>query len=101
MHKSTVRFDLTLYRALCTLLGMSEQLNIRELREKLGWSQDQLGDFCGVDRTTVSRWEKEPPVKGPALILLRHLIVRSESSEPANPDGHLQESGLAALEVTR
>jgi DNA-binding transcriptional regulator YiaG len=56
---------------------MSDVIDIRDLRDRLGWNQDQLGSYCGVDRSTVSRWEKEPPTKGPALILLRQLQARA------------------------
>lgn len=52
---------------------MSDVIDIRDLREKLGWNQDQLGVHCGVDRSTVSKWERDPPRRGPALILLRQL----------------------------
>lgn len=48
-------------------------INIIALRERLGWTQQQLAEHCGVDRSTVSKWEAEPPTKGPALILLRQL----------------------------
>ena len=31
---------------------------IRKLRKRLGLTQQQLADKLGVDRTTVSRWER-------------------------------------------
>lgn len=30
---------------------------IREAREAMGWSQDELARMLGVDRTTVGKWE--------------------------------------------
>jgi len=48
-------------------------INVVQLREALGWTQQQLAAYCGVDRSTVSKWEGEPPTKGPALILLGQL----------------------------
>ncbi len=31
--------------------------NIKELRERLGWTQQQLADKLGVNRNTINRWE--------------------------------------------
>ena len=70
---------------------MSNDLNldVAAIRAALGWSQQQLAEACGVDRSTVSRWESEPPAKGPALILLRQLQERvaetSAGEEPPTP----------------
>lgn len=50
-----------------------DRIDVVQLREALGWTQQQLADHCDTDRSTVSKWEKEPPTKGPALILLRQL----------------------------
>lgn len=55
------------------------QINVVQLREALGWTQQQLADACGVDRSTVSKWESEPPAKGPALIILRQMHERVAS----------------------
>ncbi|QPC87391.1 helix-turn-helix domain-containing protein [Mesorhizobium sp. NBSH29] len=54
-------------------------IDVRNLREELKWTQHQLGAYCGVDRSTVSKWEAEPPTKGPALILLRQLEERGRA----------------------
>lgn len=51
----------------------TEPISVAALRDRLGWTQNRLAEFCGVDRSTVSKWENEPPTKGPALILLRQL----------------------------
>lgn len=64
---------------------MQETVDIRTLREALGWNQSQLGAYCGVDRSTVSKWEKEPPLKGPALILLKQLQARVSVPGPVVP----------------
>jgi len=50
-----------------------DRIDVAALREGLGWTQQQLADYCDTDRSTVSKWESEPPTKGPALILLRQL----------------------------
>ena len=62
---------------------MSSVIDVKGLRDRLDWSQDQLAEHCGVDRSTVSKWERDPPSKGPALILLRQLEERAVSMEAA------------------
>ncbi|AZN72762.1 XRE family transcriptional regulator [Georhizobium profundi] len=85
-HGSGVQFDLTLKRALCTVFAMCDIIDVRKLRGTLGWTQQQLADHCDVDRATVSKWEREPPSKGPALILLRGLRDRrpDDASHPSS-----------------
>ncbi|TPJ98642.1 MULTISPECIES: helix-turn-helix transcriptional regulator [unclassified Mesorhizobium] len=60
-------------------------VDVVALRGELGWTQQQLAEFCGVDRSTVSTWETRPPTKGPALILLRQL--QASLSDAARPGG--------------
>ncbi|MER8786855.1 helix-turn-helix domain-containing protein [Mesorhizobium sp. M0983] len=54
-------------------LETDKAVDVVALRGALGWTQLQLAEHCGVDRSTVSTWETRPPTKGPALILLRQL----------------------------
>ena len=44
---------------------------IRELRKRLGWTQEKLGDYIGVHNSTISRWEngKRKPRKKSAYEL--------------------------------
>jgi len=44
---------------------------IKELREKLGMTQQELADKVGVDRVTVARWETEQ--KRPSQLARRQL----------------------------
>ncbi|MER8478404.1 helix-turn-helix transcriptional regulator [Mesorhizobium sp. M1163] len=60
-------------------------VDVVALRGELGWTQQQLAEHCGVDRSTVSTWETRPPTKGPALILLRQL--QASLSDAARPGG--------------
>ncbi len=64
---------------------MDELIDVRAIRERLGWTQKQLADYCCTDRSTVSRWETEPPAKGPAWVLLKQLRTlstdRAEAAE--------------------
>ncbi|WP_166163167.1 helix-turn-helix domain-containing protein [Chelativorans oligotrophicus] len=52
---------------------LNEPIDVAELRERLGWTQQKLAEHCDVDRSTISNWEAKPPTKGPAFILLRQL----------------------------
>lgn len=78
-----------------------DPIDVTALRSALGWTQQQLADHCGTDRSTVSKWEKEPPTKGPALVLLRQLRDRATVAS-AGPDasqaGAGASSGLEAAE---
>lgn len=58
----------------------NDAIDVSALRSALGWTQQQLAEHCDTDRSTVSKWEKEPPTKGPALVLLRQLRERSEAA---------------------
>lgn len=57
-------------------------LEIKEIREALGWTQERLGLAVGVEKATVSHWEKgiRTP-SGSAEILLKHyqdMALRSQ-----------------------
>jgi transcriptional regulator with XRE-family HTH domain len=62
---------------------MDEQIDIRALREALGWNQQQLAEYLGLDRSSVSRMEKGQDPKGPTLRLLRQLAESPPASEAA------------------
>lgn len=75
MHDIGVRFDLTGMCALCTL-GFMSDIDIRSLRERLDWTQVQLAEYLGIDRSTVSRMENGQP---PARPIAKLLLVLSET----------------------
>ncbi|WP_350223804.1 helix-turn-helix transcriptional regulator [Rhizobium sp. CNPSo 4039] len=81
LHEIGVRFDLTWKRALCTLRCMTK-LDIRTLRVRLAWTQDQLADYLGVDRSSVSRMENGGPMNGPVSRLLALLEKDIELQTP-------------------
>ncbi|WP_172831053.1 helix-turn-helix domain-containing protein [Rhizobium leucaenae] len=56
-------------------------LDIRSLRDKLDWTQDQLAEYLGVDRSTVSRIENGRRIAGPVYRLL--LALMTDVSEVA------------------
>ena len=53
--------------------GMSEKPDIKALREARGWSQDQMAEYLGLDRSSVSRMENGQEPKGPTVKLLEQL----------------------------
>jgi transcriptional regulator with XRE-family HTH domain len=55
---------------------MQEHIDIRALRDDLGWTQDQLAAYLGLDRSSVSRMEHGQPPKGPTYRLLDALRRR-------------------------
>lgn len=60
---------------------MENDLNIREIRKKLGGiSQETLADALGVDQSTVSNWENGKRPRGPALRLILSLKPEDFSS---------------------
>lgn len=49
----------------------------KTIRESLGWSQDTMADYLGIDRSSVSRIEAgKQPVTGPVRRLLDGLVQR-------------------------
>lgn len=67
---------------------MDEQIDVKALREGLRLTQEQLADFLGLDRSSVSRMESGQRPRGPTLVLLRKLrggeitVPRDFAGEP-------------------
>lgn len=60
---------------------MSEKIDLRSLRHDLKWTQEQMAEYLGLDRSSVSRVENGQAIKGPTERLLRKLV---EESVPRN-----------------
>jgi transcriptional regulator with XRE-family HTH domain len=58
---------------------MAQTLDIKELRERVNWSQDRLAEFLGVDRSSVSHMENGRPPRGPVKRLLDMLSAAAEA----------------------
>jgi DNA-binding XRE family transcriptional regulator len=41
------------------IYSMQNAIDIKELRRRRNWTQDDMGQFFGVDKSTVWRWENE------------------------------------------
>jgi DNA-binding XRE family transcriptional regulator len=87
LHKYCVRFDLTKARALCTILGMTNETHMRRIRSKLGWTQAEMAEYLGINRSNVSRIENGASASGPVRKLLADLDLKSREAAPeASPD---------------
>lgn len=60
--------------------GTMQPEDIRPLRERLGWSQQELARYLGVDQSSISRMERGQPPSGPVIRLLAALANASEGS---------------------
>lgn len=62
---------------------MQEGIDIKVLRETRGWTQGQLADRLGIDRSSVSRMENGGRVRGPVRKLLEKLLTSDECAREA------------------
>ena len=52
---------------------------LKTWRQAEGWSQEKLGDFLGVDRKTVNRWERgRHPISATAKKLLERVMEEAQ-----------------------
>jgi len=51
-----------------------ENINLANIRKSLKKTQQQFADCLGVNQATISRWEKEAPIRGPALKMIKILL---------------------------
>jgi len=61
---------------------MNSAIDIKAIREKHGWTQEQLADYLGLDRSSVSRMENGQEPKGPTEKLLIHLEATAVAESP-------------------
>jgi len=69
------------FRARCLYAAYSMTgVEIRALREKLGWTQMALAEAVGVTSNTVARWERgEMAISEPAARLLQKIAAEQRS----------------------
>jgi len=59
-------------------------IDVRALRESLNWTQEQLAEYLGLDRSSISRMESGQEPKGPTLRLLKQLHGKHPSKLKRN-----------------
>lgn len=68
--ESVYAFGIDIINALCIDLCMSNDFDVKSLRERMGVSQGELAKRFGVNQATISRWEKFGlPDSGPARLV--------------------------------
>lgn len=72
---------------------MIQSLDIKALRERIGWTQEQLALYLGgVDRSMISRLENGQSMSGPVARLMTML---AEAAEAGTADALLAPSMVA------
>ena len=64
---------------------MNQDIDVKALRERLGWTQDDLAKELGLDRSSVSRLEHGQKAKGPTARMLKMIAERASESAPGAP----------------
>ena len=62
----------------CKLLIMND-LNIKEIREKLGVSQETLAEMVGVHPRTIQNWESGTKIPKSKHAILRDLVLKPQN----------------------
>lgn len=60
---------------------MANEIDIKSTRQRLGWTQERLAAFLGVDRSSVSRMENDGRVQGPVVRLVTILVAAIDRGE--------------------
>ena len=60
---------------------------LRRLRRKLGWTQEQLADAVGVAPNSVARWERdELGIRESAVRLIRRIVAEHAEHKPGRKE---------------
>lgn len=63
-------------------LAMDTCEQVQAFRSSLGWTQAQMAQFFGVDKSTVWRWENvKPPRSGVHMSILKRLAEESSNEQ--------------------
>lgn len=72
---------------------MDDLIDVKSLRERFGWTQDQMALELGCDRSTVSRMEAGQEPSGATKILLRQLAQRAFPEMVGGTASHVHSPG--------
>lgn len=87
---------------------MDQAFNVKTLRERIGWTQEQLAQYLGgVDRSMISRLENGQPMSGPVARLIAMLATAADNGTAdalliaAGPDCSAEPAAAAQSEAAR
>ncbi|MER8941319.1 helix-turn-helix transcriptional regulator [Mesorhizobium sp. M0174] len=72
---------------------MNQSFEVKALRERIGWTQEQLAQYLGVDRSSISRMENGQTLSGPVL---RLLVILAAAADAGTTDALLTSDPIAA-----
>ena len=78
---------------------LRSEIDVKALRETLGWTQERLAETLGVDRSIVSRMERGHEPRRPVKMLLRKLSADFQAgliTPDSSPAPTLEATGTAA-----
>ena len=66
------------------------ELNLKDFRKSIGYSQEKLAEVCGVSRQTIINWEKNPDnIPYTSAQFLLSLADGSSTGDNTSPDGSI------------
>jgi transcriptional regulator with XRE-family HTH domain len=71
---------------------MIQSFDVKALRERIGWTQEQMARYLGVDRSSVSRMENGQALSGPVL---RLIVILAAAADAGTADALLTETSAA------
>lgn len=63
---------------------MTSSIDVKALRQRIGWTQDRLASYLGLDRSSISRMESGQKPKGPVLRLLSALVDAADRDDASS-----------------
>lgn len=76
IKKNVTMSTMTIKLKECNVGYMKQNERIRALRNAAGLSQEKIGEVCGVNRVSITKWERDPTVKinGDSLLKLSKAV---------------------------
>jgi phage repressor protein C with HTH and peptisase S24 domain len=66
------------------------ELNLKDFRKSIGYSQEKLAEACGVSRQTIINWEKNPDnIPYASAQFLMSLADGASTGDDTSPDGSI------------
>lgn len=75
---------------------MIQSFDVRALRERIGWTQEQMARYLGVDRSSVSRMENGQTLSGPVS---RLIVILAAAADAGTAEALLTSETTAATDA--